>query len=247
MLLILLTSACQQQNAQQFIFEESPKEVKEDIVEKVAIAAPEIPTVKIISPKDGDLIKSYNITVQVESLNFNIVAVGKPLKDNEGHFHIWLDSEQKVGPDKIVKFEKVVSGRYSIVAELVKSDHSSLSPRVISGITVNVQSDFVPKATQQEGIREYTVEADDNGFYPGKIISRIGDNVTIQFKFRDHLIYYAGLDIIGPFPDVKYRIGDKQPITRSFVMQQETVIKSFWPSSGIKKAELIVEIEKDNT
>ena len=75
-------------------------------------------------------------------------------------------------------------------------------------------------------------------------MSRIGDNVTINFRFRDHLIYYAGLDVIGPFPYINYKIGGEQPISRSFIMRDETIIKSFWPSTGVKKAELIVEVEK---
>ena len=75
-------------------------------------------------------------------------------------------------------------------------------------------------------------------------MSKIGDNVTINFRFRDHLIYYAGLDVAGPFPDIKYKLGDEQPISRSFIMLEETIIKSFWPSTGVKKAELTVEVEK---
>ena len=74
--------------------------------------------------------------------------------------------------------------------------------------------------------------------------AKIGDTVAINFKFRNHLIYYAGLDIIGPFPDIKYRLNDEQPIVRNFTMRETTIIKSFWPSSGVKKAEMIVEVEK---
>ena len=82
-------------------------------------------------------------------------------------------------------------------------------------------------------------------FYPNKIRSKIGDNVTISFKFRDPLIYYAGLDVIGPFPDIKYKLGNEQPISRSFIMLEETIIRSFWPSTGVKKAQLTVEVENN--
>jgi hypothetical protein len=200
----------------------------------------------IVSPADGQLIKGSKVTVELQQENFNIVPVGSPVKENEGHFHVWLDSEKKVTPDKIVDFENIASGRHTIVAELVKSDHSSLSPKVTKIITINVESDYVPKveAAQQPGIREYTVEADDNGFYPGILKAKTGETVKISFKFRDNSVYFAGLDVKGPFEDVKYKLKGEQPITREFIMKEETKITSWWPASGVKKATLTVEVEK---
>lgn len=205
------------------------------------------PALNIISPVESQLIKNSAIVIDLQAENFNIVPIGKPVKDGEGHFHVWLDSEKRVTTENISVFENVYSGRHSIVAELVKSDHSSLSPKVIKSVDFNVELPASEKAepiSAEGNLREYTIEADDNDFYPDKIRSKIGDNVTISFKFRDHLIYYAGLDVIGPFPDIKYKIGGEQPISRSFIMRDETIIKSFWPSTGVKKAELIVEVEK---
>lgn len=200
------------------------------------------PALNIISPIESELIKNSTVIVKLQAVNFNIVPIGVPVKENEGHFHVWLDSEKRITSENIVAFENVYSGRHSVVAELVKSNHSSLSPKVVKSIAFNVEA---PEAKQVGGyLREYTIEADDRGFYPSKIMSKVGDNVTIQFKFRDHLIYYAGLDVIGPFPDIKYKLGDAQPINRSFIMLEETIIKSFWPSTGVKKAQLIVEVEK---
>ena len=202
------------------------------------------PALNIISPVESRLIKNSTVIVELRAENFNIVPVGVPVKENEGHFHVWLDSEKRITGDNIVVFENVYSGRHSIVAELVKSNHSSLIPKVIKFVNFNVESPAEAKPSAEGNLREYTIEADDNDFYPNKIRSKIGDNVTISFKFRDHLIYYNGLDITGPFPDIKYRTGDEQPIDRRFIMLEETIIKSFWPSTGVKKAELTVEVEK---
>jgi len=218
---------------------------KENIVEKIVVEQPKSPVLAIVSPKDGDLIKSSKVIVQVDADNFNIVPVGSPVKEGEGHFHVWLDSERKVTTDRIIAFENAVSGKHTIVAELVKSDHSPLSPRVAKTITINAESDYIPKpAEPQQGMAEFIVEADDNGFYPSTIKAKIGDKVKINFNFRDASIYYAGLDVKGPFEDIKYQLKGEQPITREFTMKGETKIISYWPSSGVKKATLIVEVEK---
>ncbi|MBI2655003.1 hypothetical protein HYX06_01095 [Candidatus Woesearchaeota archaeon] len=228
---------------------EANNEIKEASIKttKVVSEEPEeiklSPELNIISPAESQLIRNSTVIVSLQAVNFNIVPIGVPVKENEGHFHVWLDSEKKVTTESVSTFENVGSGRHSIVAELVKSDHSSLSPKIIKSVNFNVESIAEPVSTDSD-IGEYTIEADDRGFYPNKIMSKIGNNVTISFKFRDALIYYAGLDVIGPFPDVRYNIGDEQPISRSFIMLEETKIKSFWPSTGVKKAELIVEVEK---
>lgn len=238
--LLLVLFACAPQAEQPKV---SPN--AKTVVEKVAVEQKGSPILKIISPKDGELIKSSKISVQLDAENFNLVPVGQPVKEGEGHFHVWLDNEKKLGPDKTFIFENVVSGKHTIVAELVKSNHSSLNPKISQTIIINVESDYVPKPVESEnGIREYTVEADDHGFYPSTIKAKIGEKVRINFKFRDDSIYFAGLDVKGPFEDVKYKLKGEQPITREFIMKDETRITSWWPSSGVKKADLIVEIEK---
>lgn len=202
------------------------------------------PSLTIISPSDGELIKSSKVTVQLKAENFKIVPVGEPVKNGEGHFHVWLDSEKKIITENIVTFENATSGRHSIVTELVKSDHSSLSPKVTKLITINVESDFVSKVEQLQQGSEFTVDADDNGFYPNKLQAKVGDNVKINFKFRDSSIYFAGLDIKGPFPTIQYRLKGQQPTATEFTMKDETTIDSYWPSSGVHKATLVVEVAK---
>ena len=202
------------------------------------------PTLIIASPENNGLIKSSKVGVELDAENFNIVPVGQPVKDNEGHFHVWLDSEKKVTAEKTAIFENVTSGKHVIVAELVKSDHSSLNPRVIETITINIESDYVPLQPVKQGSSEFTVEADDHGFYPNKIQAKIGDTVKINFKFNDDSIYYGGLDVKGPFQIIKYRLKGTQPMTAEFVMNEGSKITSYWPSSGVRKADLIVEVAK---
>lgn len=102
-----------------------------------------------------------------------------------------------------------------------------------------------PETDKKEtNVKEFIVVSDDYGFYPNKIKANIDNKVVIHFKFRDDLIYYGGMDVKGPFPDLNYKLKGEQPITREFVMEEETRITSYWPATGIKKATLIVEVEK---
>lgn len=250
-LLLMVVFACAQQQPQHTAEQQAskipaPEAGNKSIIEKEAAVQPELyPVLKILYPKDKDTIKSSRIAVQVDAENFRIVPIGEPVRKGEGHFHVWLDSDKKVTADKTVIFEDVASGSHTIVAELVKSNHSSLSPRTAKTITINVESDFKPKTLQpQAALSEFIVEADDHGFYPNKIQAKIGDTVKISFKFRDDSIYFAGLDITGPFPTIKYKLKGEQPLAAEFTMKGETKIISYWPSSGVKKAELIVEVEK---
>lgn len=204
-----------------------------------------MPSLKIISPQDGQIVKGPTVTIGISAFNFTAVPVGSPVKDGEGHFHVWLDSYKKISAGNVFVFENVTSGRHSVAAELVKSDHSSLSPKIMQSININVESGFVPEIkAQQPGFEEFAVEADDKDFYPNKIRAKINDTARISFKFRDDSIYFAGLDVKGPFEDVRYKLKGSQPITREFTMKGETRIDSYWPSSGVHKATLTVEAEK---
>lgn len=247
--LLILAFGCVQQQPEQapaLNILPVPNAGNEKVAEKIVVEQPkENPAIGIVSPKDGELIKSSKVIIDLQAENFKIVPVGQPVKKGEGHFHVWLDSEKRVTTNKIVVFENITSGRHSIAAELVKSDHSSLSPKITKTLNINVESDYAPKVEQsQAGVSEFIVEADDHGFYPSVIKAKIGDQVKINFKFRDDSIYYAGLDVKGPFPTLQYKLKGKQPLTAEFTMKDETKINSWWPSSGVKKADLIVEVAK---
>ncbi len=257
--LLALIIGCTQANLDQspqqieMEIEENMDEKIEDTqgIENKPVAVDQKPSLKIIFPADNDLIKSENVSVVLQAGNFRIVDPGKNLEEGEGHFHVWLDSVMIVTKKNRIIFQKVFSGKRTITAELVNSDHSSLNPKVIQTITINVESVYSPiKEINssikeiKDGTREFEVEADDNGFYPDKLKAKIGEKVRINFKFRDNSIYYAGMDVKGPFEDIAYKQKDEQPVIREFIMKDETRITSYWPASGVRKGNLIVEIEK---
>jgi len=102
---------------------------------------------------------------------------------------------------------------------------------------------FIEQEPAQKVLREFIVMVDDYGFYPDTIKAKIGDIVKINFKFRDNSIYYGGMDIKGPFPDIRYKLKGEQPLTAEFVMKEKTRITSYWPATGVKKGMLVVEVE----
>ena len=214
-------------------------EINEDGYEDVIVEKPK-PDFDIISPKDSQSINGSDIMVELELLNLSLSREAK----NDWSFAVWLDSEKTITGETKISFHDVSSGRHSITIELLDSGHASFNPKIMKTIIVNVQPIVIDaQITKTGGLREYFVEADDYGFYPKLMHAEIGDNIIINFKFRDHLIYFAGMDVKGPFEDIKYRKGDKQPIQRNFTMSGKMSITSYWPSSGVKKGTLAVEIE----
>ena len=204
-----------------------------------------IPSLKIISPQNGQIVNGHVVSIGVSAFNFSIVPIGSAVREGEGHFHVWLDGSRKIGANNVFVFENVTSGAHEIAAELVRSDHSSLSPRAMASIKIIVESGFVPEAIEQKpGVDEYNVIADDKNFYPEKISAKINDTVRINFRFNDDSIYFAGLDVKGPFPTIQYKLKGRQPITAEFTMKENTRIDSYWPSSGVHKATLVVDAER---
>src|SRR3989338_5475731 len=255
LLLMLFAVACSEAGMEIKNSENIKKDAQNTIIKTTRIEdyeekeeAKPVPSLSILYPKESQLVKNSTVVAAVEISNFTIVPLDRQPRDYHGHIHYWLDGVKIISEKKSEVFYDVAHGNHKITVELVKSNHSSLNPQVIKSVDFEVELQSKDEVDAAESgltsyLREYTIEADDYGFYPAKISAAIGDNVSIQFKFRDHLIYYAGLDIFGPFPDINYRKGINQPINRSFTINEKTIIKSFWPSSGVKKAEMIVEID----
>ena len=206
------------------------------------------PSIGIITPKDGEIFHNNTIFVRLNISNFELVSPDRYPKKGQGHAQVWFDDMEFRGSKTEFIFTNESNGMHIIKAELMLSNNTVLpyskTIRVFINNTLNIQSDYVPKPdAQQEELKEFTVDADDNGFYPSKIQAKIGDRVKIDFRFRDDSIYFAGLDIKGPFPDIKYELKGEQPLTAEFTMKDETKIISYWPASGVKKAVLVVEVE----
>ena len=98
-----------------------------------------------------------------------------------------------------------------------------------------------PPAPQPQ-VHEYSIEGDDRGFYPGDdIVVNAGDTVRINFTVRTTNVYYAGLLIksrSGSFTTGNLDPGESKTI--EFTAEESDTITSYWPSSGVRKADLSV-------
>lgn len=93
-------------------------------------------------------------------------------------------------------------------------------------------------------VKTFTIEADDNGFYPtGNITVSRGDIVKITFKVRTENVYFGGLDFRGEpyFRTSKVLPGGETSI--EFTADKTFVYRSYWPASGIIKSSAQVTIE----
>lgn len=90
---------------------------------------------------------------------------------------------------------------------------------------------------------EFKVEADDTGFYPQNVLSVAkGSKVVIHFIVREKNVYYGGLD----FRSAKFKTAAVKPggtTAVEFVADDQLLITSYWPASGVRKADLKVEIQ----
>lgn len=90
---------------------------------------------------------------------------------------------------------------------------------------------------------EMRIEADDLGFYPGGAISfPSGTRVKLTFAVRTSNVYYGGLD----FRSSKFSTTQALPgqtATVEFIANSSFIITSYWPSSGVYKASLSVNVQ----
>ncbi len=101
----------------------------------------------------------------------------------------------------------------------------------------------VPPAPVAPKTVEFTIESDDHGFYPAEPITIAkGDSLKINFKVRKEGIYYGGMRITSDY----FNTGDL-PVGGSKTVEYKPdashKIESYWPSSGVKKAEIKVEVK----
>jgi len=92
-------------------------------------------------------------------------------------------------------------------------------------------------------IQEFTIKADDYGFYPSTITVKKGSEVKITFLVSATEVYFAGLDIRSlKFDTGTVKPGDKTTV--SFITNESFDFKSYWPSSGVLKATGKVVVEQ---
>lgn len=91
--------------------------------------------------------------------------------------------------------------------------------------------------------KEFAIEADDIAFYPPTPITVAKNTlVTITFVVRSTNIYYGGLDFRSPkFNTEPIKPGGSTVV--QFTADTSFTITSYWPASGVKKADLKVEVQ----
>ncbi len=87
------------------------------------------------------------------------------------------------------------------------------------------------------------IEADDRGFYPrdGVSVPR-GARVAITFAVRTENVYFGGLD----FRSQKFKTESVKPggsTQVEFTADEPFTITSYWPASGVRKADLRVDVK----
>ena len=101
------------------------------------------PTISIVSPSPNQTIAGNTVNIVVSVPNINLVDFRTYPKINpaQGHLHLWLDQTDYSkasaikSPSPSYAFENVKPGRHTLVAELVKNDHSSYSPPIQTQVT----------------------------------------------------------------------------------------------------------------
>ncbi len=111
---------------------------------------------------------------------------------------------------------------------------------------VQNQSASVQQQTQQTqtSAKEFSVEADDNGFYPASITVNKGDHIKLTLKVREQGVYFSGLKFTAT--SVNYNSGDVKPGAQTlyeFDATDSFKISSWWPSSSRFKADFSVNVK----
>ncbi|MBI2130483.1 hypothetical protein HYU10_01820 [Candidatus Woesearchaeota archaeon] len=178
------------------------------------------PSLKIISPKDLEMINGKDVKIVFE-------------------VSIWLDSIEKKSADTEVVFRDAGRGRHSIVAELRKSDGTPIVPVVREGIAVTVND---PEGEELQKPKPVNAEADDFGFYPSSINVKRNQVVDLNITVRKENVYFNGLEFESKYFETgKVYPGDSKVV--QFVPNEDFKVTSYWPSSRTKKADLQIVVE----
>ena len=115
------------------------------------------PTISIVSPSPHQIIAGSTVQVVVSVPNINLVDYRAYPKVNpaQGHLHLWLDQTDysKASAIKATSpsytFENIRPGPHTLVAELVKNDHSSYSPSVRTQVNFTTTPPIVPPSPRR--------------------------------------------------------------------------------------------------
>ncbi|MBI4360283.1 hypothetical protein HY572_00755 [Candidatus Micrarchaeota archaeon] len=85
------------------------------------------------------------------------------------------------------------------------------------------------------------VEVDDNAWYPGEITVKKGVPLKLTIKMRDTNVYFAGGDVKSDaFETVRFAVGETKTV--EFTPQGQVKISNYWPTSGVLKGTLTINV-----
>lgn len=139
------------------------------------------------------------------------------------------------------------------ISEIVKEDVPTPSAKAsvtpLSSPTPNPEATTdaspTPSATITTTVvaetQEFTVEMDDNGWYPNAITMRKGVRTLLTMKLRTQNVYFGGADVKS---SVFNELGMKPGETRTVAFVPETSFQAsnIWPSSNVLKGTLQVNV-----
>ena len=100
----------------------------------------------------------------------------------------------------------------------------------------NVEEMIVEEEPIQETIKEFIVEGDDIGLYPGTLTVNKDDKVKITFKVRNEKVYYGGLDFRSSVWGDTGKILPGNEKTVEFTAENSFTYTAYWPATNKLKA-----------
>ncbi len=244
--LVVLMSACSQK----------PAENTETQAQQSASGTPPVPPtvsepegvyriILVSYPVQVDIGQKFNITWKIESNKKN---------DIQGT-RVYYGSAKVANPSATTDYKfssKALSGSipsvfssefaFETYGTLYFRTHAVIDRKEYWGeekaIVVNP-----PKPQEKTAqVKQFMIGADDAAFYPGDPIKvNKGEKVYIEFDVHNDNVYYGGLQVKSPYFDTG-KINKGEKATVDFTATDSFTITSYWPATGVKKADLKVVV-----
>ncbi|MEW6722265.1 MAG: hypothetical protein AB1324_03315 [Candidatus Micrarchaeota archaeon] len=219
-------------------------------VEVTGGAEPAEPSISVVAaPSTAASGKNFNVTWNVSGPAGTIMhtAVHYDTVSHPGDFGTDVGPAQSGYPSLTPEFASVESAipddfTASIAAPSAPGKIYYRAHAIVGGKHYWTEERTVEVTAPAAETKEFTVEADDNAFYPPSPIQvNEGDMVKITFVVRSSNVYFGGLDFRSPkFKTAALKPGESGSV--EFVADESFTITSYWPASGVRKSDLSVEV-----
>ncbi len=240
LVLVLALAACTKTVEKIPEFNESlvqPPEVQqEELV--VRVAALESPSVVDVGEKfmiKWRVDSNKNLNIEHTAVHYGPVSVQDPKSPSDYRFSSKILSGTIPGEFAAETAVETYGRLYFRAHAIVEGRHYWSGEK---SIIVNAPK---PQETTPP-VKQVVIEADDKGFYPGTAINlKKGEKAYIEFIVRNQSVYYGGLQVKSIYFDTgKVNKGEKATV--DFTAYDSFTITSYWPASGVKKADLEVVV-----